>query len=399
MSFRQLFITGTARGGTSLVGRFADAHHDVNIAIDAYLPLFRAGHNAIRGSWSRRNGVEFDPTQPLHDGHFGALNTGWLDAMINGSLDHVIDPSELQHLHSALQRRASDEAVDLVPYLTELDGTTIQDVIAKSLDLIAEVRRAKAGGWIGVKDLWIIDQFPALARAFPDGRFVLVLRDPRAVIASILGYLLIDPTQCAHVLSVLRHWRKGAACACHFRSHPDLEGRFLVLKYEELVADPAASAYELCEFLELEVDPAMVDFAGYLGHGTGKPWRGNSTFESSLSTISDVPVERWRQSLSEDVIALIELACAPDMAPWDYASEKEPLALPSDPGGLQFLMSDHKRNSSWRCDFQDPIRDYGCEMFRQSLLALETPCEDLPLLRSAFLFPEYYTWLRKTNQA
>mgnify|MGYP001269745527 CR=1 FL=1 len=388
-----IFVTGIARGGTSLIGRMVDAHGGVSIAIDAYLPLFRSLRNAILRHGGA-GGRGFDPDMPLQDGHFTEDQRRWFQSLLAGNLDVPVDAAELGDLVGAFKRRVSDESGDIAACIETLEGADYRDLLKGALALIPKARRQKEARWIGVKDLWIVDLFPALARGFPAAKFILVLRDPRAIAASILGMMSIDPEQCAHTLSVLRHWRKAAACGFAFQSDPLFDGRFMILRYEDLIAEPDRHAGEISAFLGLDFDRKMADSSAYTDHATGRPWLANSTFDEPLDGISTLPAERWREKLSAQAVKSVEFACAADMRSAGYKPMFADADLAADPEIMEFLVADGERYCSWRCDSGDARKEFGFEAERRTAVLSPQGRMAPEEIRRAFLFEEYYEKLR-----
>ncbi len=98
---------------------------------------------------------------------------------------------------------------------------------------------------------------PDLYRLFPEARFVLLFRNPLAVLASELSTY------------VKEDWPKLANFAPDLLEAPRrlIEARSLlgdrgtVLRYEDLVASPAVEMARVCASLGLSFDPAMLDYA------------------------------------------------------------------------------------------------------------------------------------------
>jgi hypothetical protein len=98
-----------------------------------------------------------------------------------------------------------------------------------------------------------IAHMPALANAFPEARFIHIIRDGRDVAASLRG-LPFAPGD-GSVAAVAAHWRdsvdraqRAGATLPHYRE----------VRYETLVTDPEATLRGLCDFAELAFDPAML---------------------------------------------------------------------------------------------------------------------------------------------
>jgi hypothetical protein len=381
----RLFATGIARGGTSLVGRMIDAHPACAVAIDAYLHVFRA----LRNSIVLAREPDFDPARPMEDFHFDAAQRRRLDILLDGGIDVPFAGTDAADLRAAIRRRAGDESADLVPFADAIGGETPRALIDSAFAQIARARSAAELGVLGVKDLWIADLFPALARGYPDARFVLIFRDPRDVVASALGFLAIDPSQVGHVLSMLRHWRKNVALAGLYAAHPDLAGRFAALRYEDVVRDPEAKTRRLCALLGIPWHPATIAAAAFKDYNSGGVWRGNSTFDAAFESVSPAPVGRWRGKLPPAAAALVELVCGAEMRACGYALEAP--AVP-DSEILGFLRADGSRTVSWRSDHGTPETALALEKARRAALDGAAPAGDP---RTTFLFPENFEALQR----
>lgn len=127
------------------------------------------------------------------------------------------------------------------------------------LDLLGCVAQALAATAGTDPRLWVEKtpkhefQLARIRRAYPDARFAHIVRDPRTVVRSILHYgddrLIVDPLTAAFELG------RSLAVADTNRAERD---RFLVLRYEDLVKDPAASMQTVARFLGVAFDPIML---------------------------------------------------------------------------------------------------------------------------------------------
>lgn len=93
-----------------------------------------------------------------------------------------------------------------------------------------------------------------IAETFPDARFLLLWRNPLAVISSMIDTWLrgrFAPDIYAVDLF------DGLEALLHFQQAQP--GRFLELHYEQLTANPEAAARRACDWLGLEYHPSMLD--------------------------------------------------------------------------------------------------------------------------------------------
>ncbi len=99
-----------------------------------------------------------------------------------------------------------------------------------------------------------IEHIPLLARLFPSARFVHLVRDGRDV---ALSYADV-PFGPKSVTKAAQLWSARVSAGMSAgRSLP--QGRYLELRYEELVDDPETQAKALCDFLRLVFAPEMLE--------------------------------------------------------------------------------------------------------------------------------------------
>lgn len=170
--------------------------------------------------------------------------------------------------------------------------------------------------------LFLIDD---IVRVIPDARFVELVRDPRAILASKKtrrtqewleqsagrtnaslkgGY---DP------LWDTLGWRSAIQVgnAAH-KKHPQ---QILRIQYEQFVTAPEEETRRLCTFLGLEFDPAMLQIT-----------RTNSTGSTigHQQGISAEAIDRWRTRLPVGAIGLCQWLARSEMTALGYV----PIALP-----------------------------------------------------------------------
>jgi hypothetical protein len=166
-------------------------------------------------------------------------------------------------------------------------------------DYLAEVRRStlalyeRAAGHAS----WFLDKTPRyhlvvdeIMALFPDARFVFLWRNPLAVAASMIdsfgrGHWNLDRYQ------VDLHGGIERLVAAHARHDP----RAVAVRFEDVVADPAAGTRAVFELLGL--DPAEATAEAFAE--TSLDGRmGDRTGTAAYTEISGEPVERWRATMA-----------------------------------------------------------------------------------------------------
>lgn len=140
---------------------------------------------------------------------------------------------------------------------------------------------------------------PLLAGLLPEARFVHLIRDGRDVAASLVD-ASFGPRDFGQAVL---HWehavRRGRAGA---RRLPP--GRYLEIRYEQLVADPETQLRRIAGFVDLPYDPAMLEYhrrAAVVLAGVGRPEQHQHVREALRTGVRD-----WRVTLPAEHVALFE---------------------------------------------------------------------------------------------
>lgn len=384
MAYAPIFIFGVARSGTNLIARMLDAHSQAAIALDPLMPLFKHFRNSVvRQTAPAAIASRFNPSSAFQDFYGDVDGPALLDLMLAADLDLPLDRGELATIGQSIAQRASLESRDLPARFARLEGATYAALIANALAIVADMLGGSALRYAGVKEVWTIEFIPALARAFPAARFIVIERDPRAILASVAAMARRDPTQAAHAISYLRHWRKNVVLARHFVWAPEFADRLDLIKYEQLADRPKEGADAICRNLGLPFDPAMLALEEVVDRVTGGRWQGNSSYHTESGRITDASIERWRKELPPEAIAAVDFYCGPEMQLAGYALSGQPT---DGAEVVRYTAAASAEPGSWRSDAGDLVADLGLEALRHHLL--DRPGDIPPeLARRCFLLP------------
>ncbi|HEY1336606.1 MAG TPA: sulfotransferase [Bryobacteraceae bacterium] len=138
---------------------------------------------------------------------------------------------------------------------------------------------------------------PELRRVFPRARFVFLLRNPLAVLASAIEAWA--PDDCPDCVRPFRH-DLAVAPGCIAEAIRASAGDCCVLCYEELAANPAPAVARICDFLGLPFEPPMIDY-GRSAAGRAI-WRYGDTrtvYRESRPVASRIA--RWKKTLRSPI--------------------------------------------------------------------------------------------------
>jgi tetratricopeptide (TPR) repeat protein len=200
--------------------------------------------------------------------------------------------------------RVLEEANPWAPFFTVLlrrlasgdHSDILGDEGRKALHRVAGTLHALAPSSGGL----LVDKLPLnsiytgwLARLVPEARFVIAVRDPRDVVLSC-WLQAFAPNG-----AMRQFWDLGAAVDYYGRVMTLLRAwcdeilpqeRFLILRYEELVADPARTLEGLCRFLGIDFRAAMLDpRASARGVRLGTP-----SYDQVSRPLYGEAIGRWR---------------------------------------------------------------------------------------------------------
>ncbi|KKU14072.1 MAG: hypothetical protein UX17_C0002G0005 [Parcubacteria group bacterium GW2011_GWC2_45_7] len=383
-----LFSVGTSRGGTTFFARMLSINVEVKMASDPFLPLFRSFRTAVL-----QNKIDpgFSVAQPLNDYYFSDDKIAMMKAIQCSDLRFSLPSGELERLVPELSARMSLAAQEVTPFLKELQGATYEQLFASGLHILEKAYGAESAAWVGFNDNWVIEFLPILARAFPNSKCIIVIRDPRAAMASSLKLRERDPSKAGKVplmYSFARHWRKHAAFAHMLTQDPALHGRIYLLRYEDLASDPARIIKELCVFLGVDYDEAMLDTDKFRPL-KGTEWKVHSNFKVPEKGVYTESIEAWKEYLPKGTVEFIEFVCDPEMRLFGYETKEYQGGLPTE-AVMSFLKEDDARAVGWRNNYDTWETEYERELLRKKILTPSHTDISLSDKEKNFLFKQVY---------
>ena len=287
MSSTPFFIVGANRSGTTLLRLMLNAHSRLGVPEELGYLNARIGGVPL-AQWEA---------------------PGWTEAAWRAFVQHFVAET-CRHLDgpepAALEREIAAGARTLrQPYQTAL---------------AAWARHHGKARW-GEKTPGNLFYADVLHAWFPDARFIEIVRDPRAGVASLARAPFCVDDAATNALNWHKHLTAGRA---RLRQVP-VSAR-MTLRYEDLVADPAAVLTDVCAFLGEAFEPAMLAFhdgaSAYM-----KPEAATGFNAAATRPVSGASVERWRDELSPQAVAVVERVCRAEMDAFGYDREAPPLGL------------------------------------------------------------------------
>lgn len=193
-------------------------------------------------------------------------------------------------------------------------------------DLLSQLVLAYAGTAAGGDlAIWVdhtpnnIRHFELLAVAFPEARFIHIVRDPRAV-ATSLKKVDWGPS---HSHTGAQFWLQQVSFGLAAESF--LGDRITRVRYEDLVCAPQPTLERLCAFLGLAFEPSLL-----AGNGFTVPRYSEDQHRLVGSAPSAERAGAWARTLSEREVEVIEATCCDCLVYFGYIPVFGAVARPLD---------------------------------------------------------------------
>lgn len=309
-----VFMSGMFRSGTTLLGTMLNAHPALAIALDPFLPVFKAFRSQVAGGLPGGS-PQAEIAAPLDDYYFLPHKQIVMDAVRTASLDLPIAPASVAELEAQLAAYAAEYAPRLSTRLAGLGGKTYAQALAHGVGSILDLYGGPECRLAGFKQAWTDEFAPHVLAAHPGNKVIHIIRDPRATCASKNVSEEKYPW-----LFLIRQWRKSASFIWRNVFGPGADpGRVMLVRYEDLIAEPEREARRICSFLGVGFDPRVVRPEGFTD-SEGRPWVQNTSYQDAARQVFNTgSIGKWRNILKPPEIELIERLCAAEMRAFGYA--------------------------------------------------------------------------------
>jgi hypothetical protein len=388
-----LFGTGTARGGTGILVQTLSAHSKIEYSLDPALGIYRSFRNELmKKKLASAKFAKFDLASPLSDYYYSDFQNEILNVIFEGNLDLEVDPHEREGLAESMKPRAGIDNPDIIDFMTDgLKGSSYAELIGDMVKLIAKIRGSDETRYSGFHENWTIEMFPALARKFHHAKFIIVLRDPRAALASEMA---VSPELRSSLLSYIRGIRKLFNLAMYYLGEEIFRGRLAVVTYEELLRNPESLSKKLCEFLGVGYESDMINPDFHVIPGTNVLRNGVSSFEKKATGYNPERIDRWEKNLAPGVLELTEMALDPDMRFFNYMPTVDRQVPLDFSRAFETLSLDNNKKFKWRTDSDQTELEFGLELSRRCMVNAFAECESENLVKRCFLNRSIYLSIR-----
>ncbi|GLU35839.1 sulfotransferase [Trinickia caryophylli] len=229
-------------------------------------------------------------------------------------------------------------------------------------ELLLRTGEARGARVVMDKSLDSVHYADELMRLFPDMRFLNVVRDPRAQIASMNKAIIHD----FDTLLNARTWVEAQRAAdALMAKHAE---RVMTIRYEDFLSDQEATLRKVCAFFEIDYLPQMLDVSR--SEEARQISQMSALWSSNCFAPIPANIDKYKRQLSGDEIATIETLAAPYMHRYGYELATAADA-PVDAAAYEAARrrSDDGKAEAWHALERSNFRDFVLRRQRAEYLA------------------------------
>ena len=307
MSKSQLLATGMFRSGTTLLARMLDSHPSICLASDPFAPLFKCFRDEIAYNLM---GESFDFNSPLNDYYFDQFQQNLFQAIQDQNFNLPLKYHNINDIKKKISEHCRPYSPQIIDHLDNLKGTTYKDIIKNGFDIIRKSYGKRYEKIVGIKEVWTTEFSPHFLKTFDSAKIIIIIRDPRAVIASNYA----TQTHRYPFLFLSRQWRKLTLLGQYYSdSFPNV----LLLKFEDLINEPEVFTKNICKFLGVSFHDNLITPSRFKD-GSNNEWIQNSTYKEVKMGFNKGVINKWSKVLTESQLKFIEALCYFEMLKMDY---------------------------------------------------------------------------------
>lgn len=187
------------------------------------------------------------------------------------------------------------------------------------LALLTGFREDRGVDRVGEKTPKHIMVYDQLATLFPNSKFIHIVRDPRAVVASYTNAKFYQYTDGTNPYRAIQKWVR--VMDKHFEAEKKLgPSRYTLLRYEDLAANPTGELQRLCAFLGVPFEEGMLDFQNRAVTGHVQDQTNREGIRREVHTDS---VDKWRKNMPTQAISVVDAMCWDQMQKVGYKPDSE----------------------------------------------------------------------------
>ena len=210
----------------------------------------------------------------------------------------------------------------LTAYISDRQPVSYTDAVSAVYEAYGTLKKRTFSRW-GDKNNWYIDHITTLIEMFPRAYYVHIVRDGRNVACSYmrLSQRKLDskyaPQLPAAIETIAAEWRDNVnKILTPFKRNK--KTRFYEIRFEDIVLNTQQSLTKLCQWLDEEYDPAMIEFYHHNDSQSLEPKEFLQWKAKTLKPVMATEVDRYRRELSPPDLGCFETIAGAELERYHY---------------------------------------------------------------------------------
>ena len=364
---QSLFSTGMPRSGQTLLTKSLSSHKDIMMAMGPNIEIYRFYiKHLVKKYGNKKLKKNFSKLMPFQD-YFGSNESNeLLKLILNKNFNENFDLKEWNVFLKKSKNRIDHDSSDLLPFFHNLKTNTYKGLIINLIKIIKKARNSEKKKIIGFNESWNICNFLALKRSFKNSKFIILIRDPRAIWVSLSRNSKKRKELSVQLLSIARQFRKYIILSDFYLKDKKFKKKLLVLRFEDLIENPKKQYKKIFNFLNVNYSKDVFNQKNFFDHGLKKKWTINSAYRNRKN-FDKKSIFEWKHHIKKIDKRTIEFLCQNEMFYSGYKmnpffSEKEKKKI------FDNISKDYSSTFNWRTDKNNLKKDLEFENIRNKIL-------------------------------
>jgi len=365
MKSKYIFGASLPRSGTKLYTYALSSNKKIMMASNPNIELFKFLKKENSEIFKKRKKLKNLKTNYMMEDYYGSYKkSDMLQHILKSNLDIKFKES-IKEFQNKSYTRSMLEVKDLSPHMKKISGKTFKELFENQIKIIKK-RSKNNPQWLGFSESWVIEFFPAIARSFPDAKFLINIRDPRATIYA--NQNVRHKSKIAQILSYSRHFRKQIALASSYLKSKHLKNRIHIFTYESLVFEPKKTIKNICKFLDVKFDSKSTQYKNIYDFQNKENFKGASISLIPLSNFDKKRTYFWKQNIDDNILKYIEFLCYHELKTCGYKlfNNLETLLTKNKKKIKESFKKDLLKKVNWRSDSGNAKKEIEFEFSRHT---------------------------------
>ena len=293
---KHLFIFGMYRSGTTTLSKTIDCIDKVVVKNDAFFFWFKSIRNLlIKKKKIFKNSL-------FNHYLFNEKQIQLFNKLQKIDIKKIISKKKIFVKNVLINTRKYQPSLE--KKILQNKGKTYYNFLKIFLNEIAKEK--KNVQYSGIKEVWLTEFYPILKKNYKNSKFIFLIRDPRAIIASSL----FNKNSNYDISFLVNQWRKIATLSKMYFEKD--KKNILLIKYEDFIMNFDKEIKRIEFFLNIKSTPVKKIIYELQNI---KKWKQNTTFsyKNKNKYLNKKSINYWKKKLKTDQIKLIEFVLYEEM--------------------------------------------------------------------------------------